>query len=118
MTLGPLAARLESGIEFPPVPTAAVEQINKMSNPPEASFAPSSCQVTARNCSIGNRTYAHKHGHNMGFQLDSGNGSVPSFPCAFGHFVDGDHRTVMSYSTGCVGGCTRRPYFSKPNVIF
>lgn len=89
-----------------------------MGNPPGAAFAPTGFQVTARNCAIGNLTYAHEHGHNMGFQHDPGNGSGPAFAYAFGHFVDGNYRTVMSYSSGCVGGCTRRPYFSNPNVIF
>ncbi len=89
-----------------------------MGNPPGAGFAPSGFQVTARNCAIGNLTYAHEHGHNMGLQHDPANGSGPAFAYAYGHFVDGNFRTVMSYSSGCVGGCTRRPYFSNPNVVF
>jgi hypothetical protein len=89
-----------------------------MGNPPGAGFAPAGFQVTARNCAIGNLTYAHEHGHNMGFQHDPANGSGAAFPYAYGHFVDGSFRTVMSYSTQCVGGCTRRPYFSNPGVNF
>lgn len=86
-----------------------------------AGFASSAFQVTARNCAVGNLTYAHEHGHNMGMEHDPANGAAPasaSYPYSFGHFVSGNYRTVMSYSTECVGGCTRRPYFSNPDVTF
>jgi hypothetical protein len=89
-----------------------------MGNPPGAGFAPNAFQVTARNCAIGNLSYAHEHGHNMGFQHNPENGSGPAFPYAFGHWVDGNFRTVMSYSNPCTSGCTRRPYFSNPAVNF
>lgn len=89
-----------------------------MSNPPGAGFAPNAFQVTARNCAIGNLSYAHEHGHNMGFQHNPENGSGPAYPYAFGHWVNGNFRTVMSYSNPCTSGCTRRPYFSNPNVNF
>jgi hypothetical protein len=89
-----------------------------MGSPPGAGFAPNAYQVSARSCAVGNLTYAHEHGHNMGFQHDPGNGSGSAFPYAYGHFVDGSYRTVMSYSTGCTAGCARRPYFSNPNVSF
>jgi len=89
-----------------------------MGSPPGAGFAPNAYQVSARSCAVGNLTYAHEHGHNMGFQHDPGNGSGAAFPYAYGHFVDGSYRTVMSYSTGCAAGCARRPYFSNPNVAF
>lgn len=89
-----------------------------MGNPPGAGFAPNAFQVTARTCAIGNLSYAHEHGHNMGLQHNPENGSGPAFPYAFGHWVNGNFRTVMSYSNPCTGGCTRRPYFSNPNVSF
>lgn len=88
---------------------------------PGAGFAGSAFQVTRRSCAIGNLTYAHEHGHNLGLEHDPANGTAPasaSFPYAFGHFVDGSYRTVMSYSSPCTQGCTRRPYFSNPEVIF
>ncbi len=84
-------------------------------------FAGSAFQVTARGCAVGNLTYAHEHGHNMGMEHDPANGTSPgnaSYPYSFGHFVSGNYRTVMSYSSECVGGCTRRPYFSNPDVTF
>ncbi len=88
-----------------------------MSNP-GAGFAPSAYQVTARNCAIGNLTYAHEHGHNMGMMHNPEAGGSGAYPYAFGHYINGNYRTVMSYSTSCPGGCTRRPYFSNPNVSF
>lgn len=89
-----------------------------MGNPPGPGFAPNAFQVTARTCAIGNLTYAHEHGHNMGFQHNPENGSGPAYPYAFGHWVNGNFRTVMSYANPCTSGCTRRPYFSNPNVSF
>jgi hypothetical protein len=89
-----------------------------MGSPPGPGFAPNAFQVTARTCAIGNLSYAHEHGHNMGFQHNPENGSGPAFPYAFGHWVNGNFRTVMSYSNPCTSGCPRRPYFSNPNVSF
>jgi len=89
-----------------------------MGSPPGPGFAPNAFQVTARSCAIGNLTYAHEHGHNMGLTHNPENGSGPAFAYAFGHYVSGSFRTVMSYLNPCVGGCTRRPYFSNPNVSF
>jgi hypothetical protein len=89
-----------------------------MGSPPGAGFAPNAFQVTARTCAIGNLSYAHEHGHNMGFQHNPENGSGPAYPYAFGHWVNGNFRTVMSYSNPCTSGCTRRPHFSNPNVSF
>ncbi len=85
---------------------------------PGSAFAPNAFQVTARNCAIGNLTYAHEHGHNMGMMHNPEAGGSGAYPYAYGHFVSGSYRTVMSYSTSCVGGCTRHPYFSNPNVVF
>lgn len=89
-----------------------------MGNPPGLGFAPNAFQVSARSCAIGNLSYAHEHGHNMGFQHNPEDGSGPAFPYAFGHYINGNYRTVMSYATPCTSGCTRRPYFSNPNVSF
>jgi peptidyl-Asp metalloendopeptidase len=84
-------------------------------------FATSAFQATARSCAIGNLSYPHEHGHNLGLTHDpgNGNGSNSLFPIfGFGHFVSGSFRTVMSYSNNCIGGCTRAPYFSNPNVSY
>jgi hypothetical protein len=87
---------------------------------PGPGFAGSAYQVTARSCAVGNLSFAHEHGHNMGMEHDPANGPTPataSFPWSFGHFVNGSYRTVMSYATQCVGGCTRVPHFSNPDVL-
>lgn len=87
---------------------------------PDVSFAPSGFQVTARGCAVGNLSFAHEHGHNMGLEHDPANGTSPanaSFPWSFGHFVSGSYRTVMAYDNQCSGGCTRVPHFSNPDVI-
>jgi len=87
---------------------------------PSASFADSAFQVTDRGCAVGNLSWAHEHGHNMGMEHDPANGTAPasaSYPWSFGHFVDGSYRTVMSYSNQCLYGCTRVPHFSNPGVF-
>ena len=74
--------------------------------------------VTARTCAVGNLSFAHELGHNMASHHNPENGGTPTFPYAFGHYVNGSYRTVMSYSDPCTSGCTRVPYFSNPNIIF
>ncbi len=74
--------------------------------------------VTTRSCAVGNLSFAHELGHNMGSQHNPENGSNPTYSFGFGHYVNGVYRTVMSYVDPCPNGCTRRPYFSNPEVIF
>lgn len=74
--------------------------------------------VTARSCAVGNLSFAHELGHNMGCTHNPENGSSGTFPYSFGHWVNGSFRTVMSYSDPCTSGCTRRPYFSNPGIVF
>lgn len=92
-----------------------------MGNEDASAFGPSAFQVTDRGCAVGNLTYAHEHGHNMGLNHDPANGLPPGSayqPDAFGHFHNSQYRTVLSYSTECASGCTRQPYFSNPAVSF
>lgn len=91
---------------------------------PGAGFAASAVQITDRDCAVGNLSWVHEHGHNMGFEHDPANGTSPtsaSYPWSFGHYVEGQgaqsFRTVMAYQCPA-GGCTRRPYFSSPRVSF
>jgi hypothetical protein len=87
---------------------------------PGPGFASSAFQVTARGCAVGNLSFAHEHGHNIGFEHDPANGTSPlsaSYPYSFGHFVSGSYRTVMSYSNQCSGGCTRVAHHSNPDVL-
>jgi len=74
--------------------------------------------VTARSCAVGNLSFAHELGHNMGSAHNPENGSGATYPFGFGHWVNGSYRTVMSYVDPCTSGCTRRPYFSNPMVEF
>jgi hypothetical protein len=84
-------------------------------------FASSAFQVTDRGCAVGNLTWAHEHGHNLGLEHDPANGTSPasaSYPWSFGHYVNGSYRTVMSYSNQCASGCTRVARFSNPDVVY
>ena len=74
--------------------------------------------VTVRSCAVGNLSFAHELGHNMGSQHNPENGSGPTFPYGFGHYVNGSYRTVMSYVDPCTSGCARAAYFSNPNVYY
>jgi hypothetical protein len=74
--------------------------------------------VVVRSCAVGNLSFAHELGHNMGSHHNPENGGTPTFPYGFGHYVNGSYRTVMSYVDPCTSGCTRVAYFSNPNVIY
>lgn len=88
---------------------------------PDPSFADSAFQVTHQLCAVGNLSFAHEHGHNMGFEHDPANGAgsnQASYPWAFGHYVDGSFRTVMSYASECSLGCSRVGRFSNPDIAY
>lgn len=64
---------------------------------------------------------AHELGHVQGCEHDPAAGSPRQsalFPYAYGHYVDGSFRTVMSYADGCKQGCPAVPYFSNPAISF
>ncbi len=84
---------------------------------PGPGFESSAFQVTLRSCAVGNLSYAHEHGHNMGFEHDPDNGpgsSTASYPWSFGHRYSGNYRTVMAYN--CSPSCTRVAHFSNPDI--
>jgi hypothetical protein len=89
---------------------------------PGPGFAGAAYQVTRRSCAVGNLTFAHEFGHNMGLEHNPENSSATpvtaSNPWSFGHYHSGSYRTVMSYSSPCTGGCGRRQYFSNPDIQF
>jgi peptidyl-Asp metalloendopeptidase len=82
-------------------------------------FAPWAFSVTARSCAVGNLTFAHELGHNMGAEHNPEDSSVgpggASYPYSFGHRVPGSFRTVMAYN--CSPTCPRVPHFSNPMVL-
>ena len=85
---------------------------------PSSSFASQAFQVTDMDCAVGNLTFAHEHGHNLGMHHDPANGSGAYYNWSYGHFVNGVFRTVMTYPAACSSGCPRVPYFSNPNVAY
>ena len=80
-------------------------------------FASSAFSVTNWGCAVGNLTFAHELGHNMGCAHDRDNAGSALFSYSYGHRFFGNggtqYRTVMSYSPG-----SRIGYFSNPNVNF
>jgi hypothetical protein len=74
--------------------------------------------VTSRTCAVGNLSFPHEMGHNMGDAHNPENGSGGTYSYSFGHWVNGSYRTVMSYVDQCAAGCARQPYFSNPNISF
>ncbi len=89
---------------------------------PGSSFATHAFQVSDLDC-LANSTFAHEHGHNMGFEHNPENSSVgtnpsaASYDWAFGHYVNGSFRTIMSYSNPCTLGCGRALKFSNPDIL-
>ena len=88
---------------------------------PGSSFASFAFQVTVRDCAVGNLTFAHEHGHNLGFEHDPANGpspSIASYPWSFGYYIGGGSaRTVMAYPAPC-SSCPRVMHFSNPGVTY
>lgn len=82
------------------------------------SFAGSAFSVVTRSCAVGNFSLAHELGHNMGAHHDPANGGTAAYPYAYGHFVSGAFRTVMSYSSQCTASCPRVSRFSNPDISY
>ena len=86
---------------------------------PGSDFANYAFQVSDLDC-LTNHTFAHEHGHNMGFEHNPENSSATSssasYPWSFAHYVNGSFRTIMSYSNPCTSGCSRALAFSNPDI--
>lgn len=81
------------------------------------SFRTSAFSVTRHSCAVGNLTFAHELGHNMGSAHDRDNAGSALFSYSYGHRWTGTngtlYRSVMAYSPG-----SRRSQFSNPDVLF
>ncbi|MCP1728555.1 MYXO-CTERM domain-containing protein [Natronospira proteinivora] len=71
-----------------------------------------------------NVTMAHEIGHNLGLHHDPANGPAPSGAIreyAFGHFIDMEFRTIMSYWNQCTDesslNCPEVDHFSNADII-
>lgn len=73
--------------------------------------------VTVDGCAVGNLSFPHEIGHNMGCAHDRDNAGGSTFNYAYGWRWNGNngplYRSVMSYSPG-----SRVPYFSNPDVNY
>jgi hypothetical protein len=80
-------------------------------------FRTSAFSVTRHSCAVGNLTFAHELGHNMGSAHDRDNSGNALFSYSYGHRWTGTngtlYRSVMAYSPG-----SRRSQFSNPDVLF
>ncbi len=83
-----------------------------------ASDATDSYAVTAQNCATGNYTFGHELGHLQGARHNpEADPSTSPFLYGHGKYYEPDAwRTIMSYN--CPSGCTRRPNWSNPDVLF
>ncbi|GAB5497529.1 MAG: hypothetical protein Phyf2KO_26090 [Phycisphaerales bacterium] len=73
--------------------------------------------VTDTGCAVGNLSFPHEIGHNMGCAHDRNNAGGSTFNYAYGHRWNStngtQYRSVMAYSPG-----SRVPYFSNPDVNY
>jgi hypothetical protein len=79
-------------------------------------FESSAFSVTRFSCAVGNLTFAHELGHNMGCAHDRDNAGAALFSYSYGHRWQttwgATRRSVMAYAPG-----TRVPHFSNPDVL-
>ncbi len=73
--------------------------------------------VTDTGCAVGNLSFPHEIGHNMGATHDRDNAGGAVYSYAYGHRWNGTngqlYRSVMAYSPG-----SRVPYFSNPDINY
>lgn len=95
----------------------------------DASFASSAFSLVKWSSAVGNLSFPHELGHNMGARHDWPNDGTNNSPYVFNHGAfntaptapANPWRTIMSYSNvsnGCdaAGGCTRLQFFSNPSI--
>jgi len=70
--------------------------------------------VSDSDCALGNLTFAHELGHNMGCAHDPDNAGSSFTPYGYGHRWNSNQwRSVMAYAPG-----SRVPQFSNPSVLY
>src|SRR4030095_17019931 len=93
--------------------TSGVAGLGYLMSSASTNFSSYSFSVVRRSFAVGNYTFAHELGHNMGCAHDRQNSSGHgAFAYSYGYRFTGNdntlYRTVMSYAPG-----TRIPYFSN-----
>lgn len=84
---------------------------------PGPSFATSAFAVVKRTCIIGQYSFAHEMGHNMGASHDRSTGCAGAYSYSCGYQdPSGQFRTMMAYD--CPVSCPRVLYFSNPAVTY
>lgn len=90
-----------------------------------AGFANYAFAVVARECAVGNYTFAHELGHNMGARHDwfVDTGTTPhTYAHGYVNTAPGARwRTIMAYNNHCAAqgfNCSRLNHWSNPNVLY
>jgi peptidyl-Asp metalloendopeptidase len=80
-------------------------------------FSGSAFSVVHWDCAVGNHSFAHEMGHNLGADHDRANGCSGLFPYSCGYQHAPQFRTIMAYP--CAGQpCPRENYWSSPEIFF
>lgn len=78
----------------------------------------SAFSVLGANC-IGQFTFGHELGHNLGSDHNPEHaGALRAYSYSFGHRAAGVGASIMSYTSGCSPSCPVRNQFSNPSVSF
>ncbi|MEM7800769.1 MAG: M12 family metallo-peptidase [Chloroflexota bacterium] len=87
---------------------------------PSFQFEAFAYAIVADQCAVDDLSFPHEIGHLFGAQHDRANAFMqPAYPYAYGYVdPESEFRTVMAYSTTCLGPCPRVGYWSNPSVFY